>query len=121
MACYALLAPWQFGREAQRDAQEQAIATADAIPPAPLAELRPAGTAVTPAVEWRQVTVTGTYLPEAEAVVRLRVLDGKPAVEVLTPMRLDDGRVVAVDRGFAPRADERRGRARLRRAAGAAR
>ena len=48
------------------------------------------------------MTITGSYLPEAEAVVRLRTLDGKPAVEVLTPMRLDDGRVVAVDRGLAP-------------------
>ena len=35
-------------------------------------------------------------------MVRLRTCDGKPAVEVLTPMRLDDGRVVAVDRGLAP-------------------
>ncbi len=51
------------------------------------------------------MTITGSYLPEAEAVVRLRTLDGKPAVEVLTPMRLDDGRVVAVDRGLAPVTD----------------
>ena len=51
------------------------------------------------------MTITGSYLPGAEAVVRLRTLDGKPAVEVLTPMRLDDGRVVAVDRGLAPVTD----------------
>jgi cytochrome oxidase assembly protein ShyY1 len=102
VACYTLLAPWQFGREEQRDAQERAIAAADAAPPVPLAELVPSGAAVTPELEWRKVTVTGTYLPEAEAVVRLRTFDGKPAVEVLTPMRLDDGRVVAVDRGYAP-------------------
>ena len=56
---------------------------------------------MTAAVEWRQVTVTGTYLADAEAVVRLRVYDGKPAFEVLTPLRTTDGRVVAVDRGFA--------------------
>ncbi len=56
---------------------------------------------MTPAVEWRQVTVTGTYLPDAEAVVRLRVYDGKPAFEVLTPLRTADGQVVAVDRGYA--------------------
>jgi cytochrome oxidase assembly protein ShyY1 len=105
VACYALLAPWQFGREAQRKAQERAIAAADATPPVPLAELVPAGSGVGPALEWRRVTLTGTYLPESEAVVRLRVVDGKPAVEVLTPMRLDDGRVVAVDRGYAPVAD----------------
>ena len=100
VACYTLLAPWQFGREAQREAQEQAIATARATAPVPLAELVPAGSGVPPEAEWRRVVVTGTYLPEAEAVVRLRVLDGEPAVEVLTPMRLPDGRVVAVDRGY---------------------
>ena len=32
VACYALLAPWQFGREEQREAQERAIASADATP-----------------------------------------------------------------------------------------
>jgi cytochrome oxidase assembly protein ShyY1 len=98
--CYTLLAPWQFGREEQRQAQERAIAAADAAPPAPLAELAPAGATVGPDVEWRRVVATGTYLPESEAVVRLRVVDGRPAVEVLTPLRLDDGRVIAVDRGW---------------------
>jgi cytochrome oxidase assembly protein ShyY1 len=101
VSCYALLAPWQFGREAQKEAQEQAIAAANAAAPVPLAELVPAGAGVTPDLEWRQVTVTGTYLPGSDGVVRLRILDGNPAVEVLTPMRLDDGRIVAVDRGYA--------------------
>jgi cytochrome oxidase assembly protein ShyY1 len=98
--CYTLLAPWQFGREEQRQAQERAIAAADAAPPVPLAELAPAGATVGPDVEWRRVVATGTYLPESEAVVRLRVVDGRPAVEVLTPLRLDDGRVITVDRGW---------------------
>ena len=98
--CYTLLAPWQFGREEQRQAQERTIAEADAAPPVPLVELAPAGATVGPGVEWRRVTATGTYLPEAEAVVRLRVVNGGPAVEVLTPLRLDDGRVVTVDRGW---------------------
>jgi cytochrome oxidase assembly protein ShyY1 len=99
VACYALLAPWQFGREEQREAEQRAIAAGDAVPPVPLAQLVPVGTGVGPEVEWRQVTVTGTYLPEAEAVVRLRVAAGRAAVEVLTPLRTDDGRVVTVDRG----------------------
>jgi cytochrome oxidase assembly protein ShyY1 len=100
VACYALLAPWQFGREDQREAQERAIAAADAAPPVPFAALVPAGAAVAPADRWRRVTLTGTYVPEGEAVLRLQVVDGKPAVEVLTPFRLDDGRVVTVDRGW---------------------
>jgi cytochrome oxidase assembly protein ShyY1 len=99
VACYALLAPWQFGREERREAEQRAISAANAAPPVPLAQLVPAAAGVGPEVEWRQVVVTGTYLPEAEAVVRLRMSAGRPAVEVLTPLRTDDGRVVVVDRG----------------------
>jgi cytochrome oxidase assembly protein ShyY1 len=100
IVCYTLLAPWQFGREAQRDAEQQAIDASYRTAPVPLAELLPAGRGVGPGVEWRQVTVSGTYLPADEALVRLRVVDGKPAFEVLTPFRTDDGRLVTVDRGY---------------------
>ncbi|MDT7574910.1 MAG: hypothetical protein QOH17_1243 [Pseudonocardiales bacterium] len=99
IACYALLAPWQFGREAQRDAEQHTLDAASLIPPAPLAQVVPTG-GVTAAVDWRQVTVTGTYLADDEGLVRLRVYDGKPAFEVVTPLRATDGRIVAVDRGF---------------------
>jgi cytochrome oxidase assembly protein ShyY1 len=100
VACYALLAPWQFGREAQRDAQQQAIDLSTRTAPVPLGDLSPRGSGVSPGAEWRQVTVAGTYLPEDEALVRLRVYDGKPAFEVLTPLRTDDGRLLAVNRGY---------------------
>lgn len=97
VACYTFLAPWQFGREAQREEQQQAIDAATATPPVPLAELTSDG--VTPDVEWRQVEVTGTYLADPQGLVRLRVVDGRPAVEVLTPFRTSDGRLLTVDRG----------------------
>jgi cytochrome oxidase assembly protein ShyY1 len=100
VACYTLLAPWQFGREAQRDAQQQAIDAADATAPVPLAELSPAGAGVSADIEWRQVLVTGTYQPQGETLVRLRVVDGAPAFEVLTPLRTDDGRQLLIDRGY---------------------
>jgi cytochrome oxidase assembly protein ShyY1 len=100
IACYTLLAPWQFGREAERNAQQQAIDSSYRTPPVPLGELSAPGAGVVPATEWRQVTVSGTYLAESEALVRLRVYDGKPAFEVLTPLRTDDGRLLVVDRGF---------------------
>ncbi|QJY47581.1 SURF1 family protein [Pseudonocardia broussonetiae] len=99
VACYTLLAPWQFGREAQREAQQQAIDAANTTPPVPLAQLVEPGAGVTPDVEWRQVEVTGTYLPDDQGLVRLRVVDGRPAVEVLTPFRTSDGRLLTVDRG----------------------
>jgi cytochrome oxidase assembly protein ShyY1 len=107
VACYTLLAPWQFGREAEREAQQRAIDAATATAPVPLAELVPPGAGVTRDVQWRQVEVTGTYLPDAEALVRLRVAAGQPAVEVLTPLRTEDGRLLAVNRGHTPATDGR--------------
>ena len=98
VACSTLLAPWQFGREEQRRAQQQAIDASESASPVPFAELVPASS-VTPEHEWSRVSFSGTYLPEAEALVRLRFVDGKPASQVLTPVRLNDGRIVAVDRG----------------------
>jgi cytochrome oxidase assembly protein ShyY1 len=99
VAAFTLLAPWQFGREEQRDAQQRAIDTATALAPVPLAELVPPGDAVTSEDEWRQVTVSGSYVPDGEGLVRLRVVDGQPAFEVLTPFRTDDGRLITVNRG----------------------
>lgn len=100
VCCYALLAPWQFGREAERDSQQKAIDASSTTAPAPIGTLVPAGQGVTADDEWRQVSVTGTYLSGDESLVRLRVYDGKPAFEVLTPVRTDDGRLLAVDRGY---------------------
>jgi cytochrome oxidase assembly protein ShyY1 len=98
-AAFMLLAPWQFGREAQRDAQQRAIDAASVTAPVPLADLVPPGDSVTSDDEWRQVTATGTFEPDGEGLVRLRVVEGQPAVEVLTPFRTDDGRLVVVNRG----------------------
>lgn len=99
VACYSFLAPWQFGREADRQAQQAAIDAAEGLPAVPLAELSAPGTGVDEAVEWRAVEVTGSYLADAQGLVRLRVVDGRPAVEVLTPFRTTDGRLLTVDRG----------------------
>ncbi len=107
IACYALLAPWQFGREDAREAQQRAIDTSYTAAPVPFADLVPPGAGVGPDVAWQRVEVSGTFVPDAEALVRLRVVDGRPAVEVLTPLRTDDGRVLTVDRGSVATGDGR--------------
>lgn len=47
-----------------------------------------------------RVQARGTFDGSHEAVLRNAVRDGKAGVDVLTPLRLDDGRAVLVDRGF---------------------
>jgi cytochrome oxidase assembly protein ShyY1 len=99
--CYTLLAPWQFDRDAERDARNAALAESFDATPRPLADV-PVG----PGTEWNRVSVTGTYLPEGEVIARLRTVLGEPAFEVLTPLRTDSGQVVLIDRGYV-RPDER--------------
>lgn len=91
IACYSLLAPWQFRRHAERKATNEAVQSSFSAAPVPLDGRLP---------EWRMVRITGSYVAEAEAVVRLRTVQGAAAFEVLTPFRLTDGSVVLVDRGF---------------------
>jgi cytochrome oxidase assembly protein ShyY1 len=101
VCCYTLLAPWQFRRNAERERDNAAIATSQTTAPVPLAQLVPTGTEPpTQAAEWRRVTVRGRYLPADEVVVRLRSILSDPAYEVLTAFQIDDGRIVAVDRGY---------------------
>ncbi|MGQ0481323.1 MAG: SURF1 family cytochrome oxidase biogenesis protein [Pseudonocardia sp.] len=100
VACYTLLAPWQFRRNAEREQDNAAIAASMATPPVPLAQLIPAGAAPSPAVEWRRAVVRGRYVEGAEVVVRLRSVATRPAYEVLAAFRTDDGRTIAVNRGY---------------------
>lgn len=93
--CYTVLAPWQFDRDAERDARNAALQESFDARPRPLAEV-PVG----PATEWNRVSVTGTYLPDGEVIARLRTVLGEPAFEVLTPLRTDSGQVVLIDRGY---------------------
>jgi len=52
--------------------------------------------------EFRRVRATGTYVPEEEVLVRSRSLNAAPGSWVLTPLLLDDGTAVAVNRGWIP-------------------
>ncbi len=53
-------------------------------------------------LEWRPVTVSGTYLPDETIVVVNRSQSGAAGRNVVVPLRLDDGSVLLVNRGFVP-------------------
>lgn len=52
-------------------------------------------------VEYRPVTVSGTFMHQGERHF-LSTYDGKPGFNVYTPLMLEDGRFVLVNRGFVP-------------------
>ncbi|HEY8317480.1 MAG TPA: SURF1 family protein [Amnibacterium sp.] len=95
-----LLSWWQFARRTETaQANALVVANYDAAP-RPLGDVLHGLTSYRPGQQWRQVTATGVYLVQDQLLVRDRQLGGNPGFEVLTPLRLDDGRVFVVDRGF---------------------
>ena len=52
--------------------------------------------------EWRSVVADGRYLPDGEFIVVNRSQDGIAGDMTVTPLQLDDGRILLVKRGFVP-------------------
>lgn len=100
VACFTLLAPWQLGKNSSTEHRNDLIRAAADTGPVPLAQLAPTG-AFDASNEWREVTISGHYLPAAQTLVRLRNVDEQAAIEVVTPFAVaGTDRVIAVDRGF---------------------
>jgi len=96
----ALLSWWQFARRAETAHANALVVANYNAEPRPLDdELHGLGS-YSPDQEWMQVQVTGEYLVQDQLLVRDRQLGGTPGFEVLTPLRLPDGDVFVVDRGF---------------------
>jgi surfeit locus 1 family protein len=97
---------WQLSRLSERRAANAEVLSAQNEPIAPLDELLPDGPATTPedvaAVQYRSVTVTGTYRTDDQVLIRNRSYEGAPGYWVLTPLVLADGSAVGVNRGWVP-------------------
>lgn len=113
VAC-VLLGLWQLDRYEQRGERNEAVRAALAAEPVALETLLPSGSVgaspsadgaaadVATEVEWRPVVVRGTYDPAGELALRLRPVEGQAGVHVMTPLVLEGGGTVLVDRGFVP-------------------
>jgi cytochrome oxidase assembly protein ShyY1 len=98
--CFTVLAPWQLGKNNRTSRENSQISQSLTADPVPLKTYLPQQNSSAPDAQWRRVTATGHYLPDAQVLARLRVIDGDPAFEVLTPFAVDGGPVVLVDRGY---------------------
>ncbi|MEO9327517.1 SURF1 family cytochrome oxidase biogenesis protein [Gordonia aurantiaca] len=100
VACFTLLAPWQLGKNSDTERRNDLIRTATSLETAPIDEVAPSS-AFDPSTEWREVSVSGRYLEDRQALVRLRNINERPAIEVLTPFAVSGSdRVILVNRGF---------------------
>jgi len=98
--CFTVLAPWQLGKNTKTSRENAQISHSLTADPVPLTSLLPHQDSSAPDAQWQRVTATGHYLPDAQVLARLRVVEGEPAFEALTPFAVDGGPVVLVDRGY---------------------
>ncbi|MES2170587.1 MAG: SURF1 family protein, partial [Actinomycetota bacterium] len=101
IAC-VLLSHWQVDRLHEAQAGNDLVEHNFNGTPSPLDSVLPNLTSYSANDEWKQVSMSGSYLMDDQLLVRNRPLDGNPGFEVLTPLLLDDGRVFVVDRGYVP-------------------
>lgn len=98
----ARLGFWQLDRAAQKTALQQALQQQRALPSLAQAELARELTAL-PAQLHRSVRLQGRWLPAHTVHLENRQMNGRPGFYVVTPLQLDDGSAVLVQRGWVPR------------------
>lgn len=102
MAVTARLGLWQLDRAADKAARQAQLDQRAALPPLPADAL--ARRADEAAAQWqRRTVVVGRWVPGATVFLDNRPMNGRAGFHVVTPLRLDDGTAVLVQRGWAPR------------------
>jgi surfeit locus 1 family protein len=93
---------WQLDRHKGRRERNAAIEQRLALPPVVLQD-----SSMTDSLEYRRTVAVGLYDTDREVIEVGRAVNGVPAVYLVLPLRLDDGRAVLVEAGWIPSPDAR--------------
>lgn len=102
------LGRWQLSRAAEKEALQASI---DARGDLPLLDGRSlSGASEGEALLYRRIEAVGQWVAERTVFLDNRQMHGRPGFFVVTPLRLDNGSAVLVQRGWVPRNFEDRAR-----------
>lgn len=96
---------WQLSRYHERTAFNKVVTQRIASPVVPITELLgdlQSKNETPTSLEWRTVQVVGEYLDDQTVVVVNRSQDGFSGIDPLTPILLENGTLVLINRGFLP-------------------
>lgn len=96
------LGVWQLDRRAETLTEMSRVSANFDASPVPVGTALPTLRSFRATQEWLPVVMTGRYEIANQLLARNRPTDAGPGFEVLTPLRLDDGTVFVVDRGWLP-------------------
>jgi len=91
------LSMWQFGRLSERREFNSEVRQRSALETVNISELDLSDPL---AVQWRSAGAIGTYDPSEQVLILNRSQNGVAGLNVVTPLILDDGRAILVNRGF---------------------
>ena len=98
MLLCARLSLWQFERAEQKAAMESAARQSMSAPPIVLrkdSQLRP----------FLRATAAGKYSPELQILIDNKVRNKIAGMHIITPLILEDGAAIAINRGFVARGE----------------
>lgn len=98
----ARLALWQLDRAAQKSALQSSIDQRRTLPALSTSELARNPSEAAAQVH-REALLSGRWMPSATVFLENRQMYGRPGFYVLTPLLLEDGTAVVVQRGWLPR------------------
>lgn len=98
VALFVMAGHWQQGRMREKEALRAQLDAASSAPPVPLAALPAASDWST--YRYRGIVATGEYDTRRQILIDNKVHGGRAGYDVVTPLKLADGRVVLVDRGW---------------------
>ncbi|MCG7258845.1 hypothetical protein MHX63_05835 [Corynebacterium sp. ACRQK] len=100
-AAFSFLAPWQLGKNQDKNAFNQRLEQSLQTDPVPITDVIPGdGESVGVEKEWTRVALQGQFLPDKEVLLRNRPVESAHSYQALTPFRLDGGQTVLVHRGW---------------------
>ena len=94
---------WQTGRAQQKLTLKVQLEALASQPPLPLTTQA----FNVESLRWHTVEAQGVWLPGSTVLLDNRIYQGKPGYQVVTPLQLNDGRVVLVNRGWVAASRER--------------
>lgn len=100
-SAFVLLGNWQLRRHAERALENQVTASRLEAAPIELDVMLAASGGDLESLDFRRVTVTGTFAPAEEVLLRGQVANERSGFHIVTPFVTDAGTVL-VDRGWVP-------------------
>lgn len=94
------LSDWQWRRYHARIEFNNQVVTATNMPPISFEQIAPNGNLLDNKNQWRTVTVTGSFIPNDQYLVRKKSLNSDPGMWVVNSFRSSTGQVITVVRGW---------------------